>query len=117
MLQAINCLLGIRSDLFEMHPNQNGTGAMVSNNSGFATLATFQTSQLLGFTMKLLDLPTEATHFLYSLRVVLRHIVCDNIVRALGGKHYSEKFHFMRARKALDFDEFAFLLFDIIPSE
>ena len=73
MFQAINCLLDIRSDLFEMYPNQNSTGDMVSNNSGFATLATFQTSQLLGFTMKLLDLLTEATRFLYSLRVVLHH--------------------------------------------
>jgi hypothetical protein len=32
---------------------------------------------------------------LYSLRVVLRHGVGHNIVRAPGRKHYSEELHFM----------------------
>jgi len=66
---------------------------MVSHNSGFAALATFQTGQLFGFSVKLLDLPTKTAHLLYSLRVVLRHVVGHNIVRALGRKHYSEEFH------------------------
>ena len=56
---------------------------MISNNSGFTTLAAFQSSQLFGFTVKLLNLPTKATHLLYSLRVVLRYVIRHNIVRAL----------------------------------
>src|SRR5215210_7794656 len=107
MFEVIDRLFCFMSDLFETNPNQHGTSNMISYNSGFTTLATFQTSQLLGFAVKLLDLPTKATHFLCSLRVVLRHIVCHNIVRALGRKHYSEKFHFMTAWKTFDFDQFA----------
>jgi len=83
MLQAINGLFGFVGDLLETDPHQNSTGNMISDGSGFTTLATFQASQLFSFPVKLLDLPTQATHFLYSLRVVLRHVVGHNIVRAL----------------------------------
>jgi hypothetical protein len=68
---------------------------MVSDNSGFTTLTVFQPGQLFGFAVKLLDFPTQAAHRLYSLRVVLRHGVGHNIVRAPGRKHYSEELHFM----------------------
>lgn len=103
MFQAINGLLFFVGNLLETNPNQNGAGNVVSDNSGFTALTTFQTSQLFGFTVKLLDFPTKATHLLYSLGVVLRHVVRHNIVRALGRKHHSEKFHFVAAWKALDF--------------
>jgi len=53
---------------------------MISDNS---TLTPFQPSELFGFSVKLLDLPSKAAHFLYRLRVVLRHILSYNIVRAL----------------------------------
>ena len=88
---------------------------MISDNSGFTTLTAFQASHLFGFTVKLLDLPTPAAHFLYSLRVVLRHVVRHNIVRALGRKHNPKEFHFMCARKALKLDQFALLFFDFCP--
>jgi len=90
---------------------------MVSHNSGFATLATFQTGQSSGFMVKLLDPPTPAAYFLYRLRVVLRHIVCDNIVCALGRKHNPKEFHFMRAWKTLDFDQLALLFFNFTPRQ
>src|SRR5512138_232315 len=83
MLEMINGFLCFIRNLFETNPNQNSTGNMVSDDSGFATLTTFQPGQLFGFSVKLLDLPTKATHLLYSLRVVLRHVVGHNIVRAL----------------------------------
>ena len=83
MFEVINGFLRFIRNLFQAYPNQNGTGDMVSDNSSFATLTTFQPSQLFGFSVKLLDLPTEVTHLLYSLCVVLRHIVGRNIVRAL----------------------------------
>lgn len=83
MFEVINSSLGFIRDLFQTYPNQNSTGNMVSDNSRFAALTTFQPSQLFGFSVKLLDLPTKATHLLYSLRVVLRHVVGHNIVRAL----------------------------------
>ena len=90
MFEVINRLLGFIRNLLQTDPNQNSTRNVISNNSSFATLATFQTSQLLGLAMKLLDFPTKATHLLYGLRVVLRHVVSYNIVRALGGEHNPE---------------------------
>ena len=104
VFQAINCLLGFVGNLLEANPNQNGAGDVVSDNSGFAALATFQASQLLGFSVKLLDFPTKAAHLLNSLRVVLHHVVGHDIVRALGRKHNPKEFHFVAAWKALDFD-------------
>src|SRR3972149_6182923 len=110
MFNLIDRLVGFMSDLFETNRYQNGTANVVSDNSGFSALATFNASQLLGFAVKLLDLPTKAAHSLYDLRVVLRHLVCDDIVRALGRQHYSENFHLVLSRKAFDFDDFAMLL-------
>ncbi len=121
MFEAINGLLGFIRNLLQMYPNQDDAGNMISDNSGFAALTTFQSGQLFGFAVKLLDLPTKATHLLYGLRVVLRHVVGDNIVRALGRKHNPEKFHFMTTWKSFDLDCFAmlflsFCLFESIHS-
>ena len=69
MLDLINRSLRFKGHLFE--PNQNGTSNVVSGNSCLSTLIAFKTRQLLGFTVKLLDLPAEATHLLYDLHVVL----------------------------------------------
>ncbi len=84
---------------------------MISDNSGFATLTSFQSCELFSFSAKLLDLPAQAAHFLYNLRVVLRHVVGHNIVRALCGKHYPEELHLVTARKSFDFYDLAFLFF------
>ena len=83
MLDAINGSLGFNSHLFETNPNQNGTTNMISNNSCFATLISFDAGQLLGFSVKLLNLPSKAAQIMYDLRVVLLHLVCHDIVRAL----------------------------------
>lgn len=117
MFETINRLLGFMGDLLEAHPNQHSTGNVISDDPGFAALATFQASQLLGFTVKLLDLPTKATHLLYGLRVVLRHVIGYDIIRALGRKHHPEEFHFVIARKTLDLDNFAALLLGFCPFE
>ena len=90
MLETIDGLTCLIGNLLEAHPNQNSTSNVLSDNSGFAALATFQARQLFGFPVKLLDLPTKATHFLYSLRVVLRHVIGHNIVHALGSEHNPE---------------------------
>ena len=108
-------MLGLVTNLFETRPNQDGTGNVISNDSGFTTLATFQSSQLLGFAVKLLDLPTKAAHFLYGLRVILHHVVGHDLVCALGGKHNPEEFHLMATRKAFDLDRFAMLFLGFSP--
>jgi len=104
VLDAINSSVRFNSHLFQANPNKNGTTDMVSDDPCFAALISFDTGQLLSFSVKLLDLPSEAAQIMYNLHVVLRHLVCNDIVRALGRQHYSEKFHLMFARKTLNFD-------------
>jgi hypothetical protein len=84
MYDLINGLMSFLSDLSESGLNQDSTADLVSDNPGFTTLATFTTGKLLGFSMKLLDLPTEATRFLYSLCIVLSQVVGNDILHALG---------------------------------
>jgi hypothetical protein len=43
MLDTIDCSAGLNSHLFETDPNKNGTADMVSNQSGLATLISFNT--------------------------------------------------------------------------
>jgi len=90
MLDAINGALSFNGNLLEPHPNQDRTTDMVSDNSGYAALISFKSSQLFRFTVKLLDLPAKVAHILYDLHVVLSHLVRHDVVRALGGQHYSE---------------------------
>jgi len=80
------------SNLFETDPNQNGTANMISNDASFSALATFNSSQLLGFAVELLDFPAKAAHILNDLHVVLRHLVCDDVIRALGRQHNRKSF-------------------------
>jgi hypothetical protein len=115
MFNSINRSLCFLSDLFQPHPNQDSTTDMVSDNPGFSTLASLQPGKLLGLPMKLLNLPAQATHFLYSLCIVLSQIVGYDIVRALGRQHHPEQFHFVIFWKAFDFHDFAVLLFYFRP--
>jgi hypothetical protein len=55
----INSSLCFNRPLLEANPSQNGITDLIPDDSGFATLATFKTSQLLGFSVKLLDLPAK----------------------------------------------------------
>ena len=80
------------SNLIETDPDQNCAADVISNDPDFSALATFNSGQLLGFAMELLDFPAKAAHILYDLHVVLRHLVCDDVIRALGRQHNPEKF-------------------------
>lgn len=109
MLYAINSSLCFNCHLFEANPNQNGATDMISNASGFAALISFNTCQLLGFSVKLLNLPAKAAHIMYDLHVGLGHLVSNDIIRALGRQHYSENFHLMIGGKTFNFDDLALL--------
>ena len=91
ILDSINCSASFQCHLLETDPDKNGTTDVVSNQSGLATLISFDASQLLGFAVKLLDFPAEATRILNDLHV-----------RALGRQHYSEDFHPVLGWKAPD---------------
>ena len=84
MFDLINRLLSFMGNLFQSDPHQDCTPDMITDDSGFTTLTTFQSSELFGLSVKLLNLPTQATHFLHGLCVVLSKVVGDDIIRALG---------------------------------
>ena len=50
------------------NPHQYGAGNMISLASGLSALAFFNTRQLLEFSVKLLDLPANATRLLRGVR-------------------------------------------------
>ena len=84
MFDAINSTLGIFCDLLKANPDENSTTDVITDTAISATLATFNPSQLLGLAVKLLNFPAEAAHILYDLHVVLRSLVGNDIIRALG---------------------------------
>jgi hypothetical protein len=88
---------------------------MISNDPGFSALATFNSGQLLGFAVELLDFPAKAAHILYDLHVVLGYLVRDDVICALSRQHNPEKFHLISAREAFDLDDFAMFLFGFRP--
>ena len=115
MLYLIYRSHGFLGNLFEAHPNQYGTAYMISNYPGLAALAFFESSNLLGFPMKLLNFPTQAAHILYDLSIILSKVVRYDIVRALGRQHLPKQFHFMVSGKTLNLYNFAMLLFWLRP--
>ena len=84
---------------------------MVADNSRLAALAAFNPPDLLGFAMKLLNLPAPAAHVLNGWCPNLSHLIGDKIVPALGGQHNPEQFHFLLAWQSLQFDGFAAVAF------
>ena len=77
---------------------------MIALNSGLAALTSFQASELLAFAVQLLDLPTEAAHFLCSLSGIGSWIVSDDPIRATGRRLDPETLHFVVFREPFDFD-------------
>jgi hypothetical protein len=55
MFDLVDGLVGIGGDLFEAHPDQDGTSDVIADDAGLATLAAFQAGELLRFAMKLLN--------------------------------------------------------------
>src|SRR6476661_2978828 len=111
MLDLIDGRVRLVRHLFQTHPDQDRTPNMVADNPCLATLTSFQAGDLLGFAMKLLNLPTPAAYLVDGWRRILRHVIGDNIVRALGRQHNPEQFHFGITRQTLQLDAFATVAF------
>ncbi len=71
------------SKAIEMNPNQNRTTDVVALSPLFTTLTVFSPRDLFSFSMKLLNLPTQAAFILGCLCRILINIVGNEIVRAL----------------------------------
>ena|SRR6218665_475370 len=94
-------------NLSQTNPHQYGAGDVVALGACLTTLATLNAGQLPCLTMKLPNLPAQATRILCGRRTILSQVVGDDPVRAVCGHLYSEQFHFMLFRKALYLDRFA----------
>ena len=95
MLDLINRLAGFIGDLFQAHPYQHGTTDVIADDPCATALTTIHTSQLLIFTVKLLDLGAPAPHVLCSRCPILRNIIRHDVVRAPGRERQSKQFHLM----------------------
>ena len=93
--------------MFEARPDEEGAADVVALDSGFAALARLQPRGLLGFAMRLLDLPAEAARLARHLSGILSQVVGDNPVRAVGGHLDPEQAQLVRFGKAFDFDRLA----------
>ena len=114
MLDLINGLVCLIRDLLESHPNQHCTPDVIANNPCQATLTPFKTGQLLGFTVKLLNLPPPVTRLLCNRCVVLK-VVGYNIIREPVTGRNPEKFHLVMLGKASDFNPFPASAFTLGP--
>ena len=117
MFDLVDRLLGFPGDLFQTYPDQDGTTDVVADDAGLATLTAFQASELLGFAMKLLDLPAHAARLLCDLRVILSEVVSDHIVRAPWRQHNPEQLHLMLFGKPPDLDQLAVGALSLSPRQ
>lgn len=115
MLNMIKRFACFSSEVCESGPYQKGAGDVIALDAGFAALAFFEAGELFGFAVKLLDLPAPATHLVRAQCGILRQVVGDNKIRAVGRHHNPEQFHLMRFWKILDLDRLAHGKFLYVP--
>ncbi len=115
MLETINCLPFFVGNLFEADPHQHCASNMIADSPGFTALASFQSSKLFGFPMKLLDIPSKSAHLSHSLRGVLLYVIRHGIIRALGGMRNPEELHLVIFWKSFDFNQLAMLRLSFRP--
>jgi hypothetical protein len=117
MLKAIQGLAGFSGQVREPGPYQEGASNVIALDARLAALALFQAGQLFCFTVKLLDLPAPATHLLCARQSILRQVIGDDPIRAVGRHHNPEQFHLVHFGKSLDLDHLAISEFLFAPSE
>ena len=117
MFNLIQRSLRLSGDVSQADPYQNSASDMIALDARFATLTPLKAGQLLGFAMKLLDFPAQATRFLCGLRGILRKIVGYDPIRAVGRHLNPEQFHFVIHRKSFDLDDFSMPSLRILPRQ
>ena len=115
MFELIHSLVGLVSQRFEPAPHQQRASYVIALNTSFATLALLKPSKLLGFSVKLLNLPTQGAHLLSALCRALRQVVGHDPFRAVGGHLNPEQLHFEVPRKTFDLDQFALCQVSLTP--
>src|SRR5437763_2276788 len=115
MLELINRLTTLIGQTLEPAPHKESTSYVVALNTGLAALAPLKAGQLLGFSMKLLNLPAHGAHLLSTLRAILRQVVGHDPFRAVGGHLSSEQCHPDVSWKTSYLDGFAMRQFAVAP--
>ena len=115
LLDLINRLSGLVSDLFETDPDPDGATNVITLNAGLTALTAFNTRYLLAFTVKLLNLPALTTRLLCRLRFRLSQAVGGYILRALGGEHKPEQSQPMTFGKVFEVHKLAILPIRSVP--
>lgn len=104
MFQLTDGTLGLGSQLFQSHPDQECIADVIVLNPRLATLAAFEPRNPLTLAVQLLGLPTKATRLLCSLCSILSGIVGHGPVRAVGKHLNPEQAHLVVFGKALNFN-------------
>lgn len=117
MFELIDGLLGLVSQRLQTHPHQQRTRYVVALDTSFATLAILKAGKLLGFSMKLLNLPAQGAHLLSVMCRTKRQVVGHDPFRAMGGHLNSEQLHAVVTRKAPDLDQLASLQVSLAPTQ
>src|ERR1043165_2117865 len=117
VFELIDSLPTLASQRLQAHPHQQRASDVVALDTGFATLAILKPRQLLGFSVKLLNLPAQRTRFLSTLRRILRQVISHDPFRAVGGHLNSEQFHFEISWEPSDLDQSACRQLRLAPTQ
>lgn len=107
MFDAIDGLLSLARNIGQANPYQHGASNVIALDTRFSTLVSFDAGQLFDFAVKLLNFPAHATHLLCGIQRILRQVVGDDPVRAVGRHRNREQFDLVGVRKSFDLDHFA----------
>jgi hypothetical protein len=79
LFELIDVGSGLTSQMLEANPDQDGASDMIALDARQARLTAINTGGLFGLAVKLLKLPTRATHLLRGLGRILSKIVGGDI--------------------------------------
>src|SRR5438105_7294046 len=117
MFELIDSLPGLVRQAVEPAPHEQRASYVVALDTSFAALAILKARQLLGFPMKLLNLPAQGTHLLSVLCRRLRQVVGHDPFRAVSRHLNPKQLHFEVTWKTLDLDQLATLQLGFAPTQ
>ena len=117
MLNAIKSLSCLLCKGGQGNTNKNGASDVIALDPRPSALASLDSRELLGLSMKLLNFPAQGTRLLRTLRQILRKVVRDDQVRAVGRHLNAEQFYLTLFGEISDLDDLSVRRFALIPTE
>ena len=109
VLDLVDGPIALVSQVLQAAPHQQRARDMVALNAPTPPLATLDPRQLLGFSMKLLDLPAQAARLSRLMHRIPSQIVRDDPFRAARMHHYPEELYLVLFGESFDLYELASL--------